>query len=420
MLVRQSLRRSRMGLSTIVAEVMMLLIVIILSAIVFAWVVPTFQANTGQDNSGAAYAEKFSTVWGNFATFAPSIPESVTPSIGPWSPNTQCTGTISSTTSSNIFVPANAVCVIKAPVGNVFVSPGANLTVVSTTINGDLVANYSMSVTLKNSVIVGCSSCSWPPAAGLYNVQLVNIIGSSINTSGNDNVCADGCDMAVYYGGRGNFIMMNTTVDGQVESEVSHIATITGNTVIGRLEVESADFGQITNNRVQVLDLDQNGVLVISGNTITGNDSYFPGPSLLYGFNRWCAAGNNVVSGGSTGICIGNIEIDIINTGSIPVNLISIYMSGIPLSGPMSWKLMSGGTVRTSLPITIPVGQSANVTMQWTPPPTLTTLPWMGVYFIFVSSHNNFVDGYVYFGNGQALTLSNQSRPQNRICPPCY
>src|SRR5438093_13719053 len=77
MIVRGSLTRSRRGFSTIIAEVMMVLIVIIMSAIVFVWVVPTFQSNTGQDNSGAAYAEKFSTLWGNFATLAILIHESL-------------------------------------------------------------------------------------------------------------------------------------------------------------------------------------------------------------------------------------------------------------------------------------------------------------------------------------------------------
>ena len=186
------------------------------------------------------------------------------------------------------------------------------------------------------------------------------------------------------------------------------------------MEIESTDFGQIINNKIGVLDLDQNGVIVISGNTIYGNVPAFPGKGILYGLNRWCAAGNNVVSGSFGGICVGNIEIDVANTGSIPVSLVSAYMSNIPLAGPITWKLLSGGPVHNSLPITIPVGQSANVTMQWTPPNPMTTLPWNGLYFVIVSSHQNFVDGYLYFGHNPALTITSQSRPENRICPPCY
>src|SRR6266487_3918107 len=109
---------------------MMVLIVIMMSAIVFIWVVPTFQSNTGQDNSGAAYAEKFSTIWGNFATFAPSIPETVytctdlsyanIPSgMCPLSnPIVTCNTSITSPTTSNILVPVNGACLITASVGN--------------------------------------------------------------------------------------------------------------------------------------------------------------------------------------------------------------------------------------------------------------------------------------------------------------
>ncbi len=444
--MRPQLLRSRKGLSTIVAEVLMLLIVIILSSMVFIWAVPTFQFNTGQDNSGAAYAEKFSTLWGNFATFAPSTAEAVDKCTGipasglcpPSSPVT-CTGSITVATTSNIIVPVNGVCVITANVGSVFASTGSNLTVVGATINGGLVGNYSASVTLKNVSVSGFTA--------LLNDKADNIIGSSFDTSGNTSWCSDGCDMAIYDGGRGTFSLVNSTINGQIESEVSHQAVVTGNTVTGRLEIESADFGQIMNNKAGMLDLDQNGIVVISGNTIYGNDSYYPGSNvcasgtatavcygcgngyacggvyggLVYG-NRWCAQGNNVVISGSHNdpACIGNLEIDITNTGSTTVNLIAAYMSGIPLAGPVTWKLFSGGASHSSLPITIPVGQSANVTMQWTPPPSSFALPWMDIYFIFVSSHNNFVDGHLYFGYNPALTIPSQSRPENRICPPCY
>ena len=398
----------------------MLLIVIMMSSIVFIWVVPTFQSNTGHDNSNAAYAEKFSTLWGNFATFAPSIPESVTACTGlpasglcpPSSPVT-CNGSISTATSANIVVPVNGVCLITANVGSVLAKMGSNLTVIGATINGGLVGNYSDSVTLKNVSVVGFTA--------LLNDKSDNIVSSSFNTSHTTTWCADGCDMVMYGGGRGTFSLVNSTIFGQVESEVSHQAIVTGNTVYGRLEIESADFGQITSNKAQVLDLDQNGILVISGNTLTGDDQYYAtGTGILYGFNRWCATGNNVVSGSTSGLCIGNIEIDITNTGSIPVNLVAAYMSNVPLAGPISWKLLSGGPVHNALPITIPVGQSANVTMQWNPPANSFVLPWMDIYFVFVSSHSNYVDGHLYFGYNPALTIPSQSRPENRVCPPCY
>ncbi len=392
----------------------MVLIVIILSSIVYIWVVPAFQSAEVNGNNGVAYSEKFSTVWGNFATFAPSIPENVLGADGRFSPDTTCTSTISTATSSNIYVPPNAVCVITKNVGNVYVSPGANLTATGMTITGRLSGDNSASITLRNVHITDWTILS--------NVVKVNISGSSLNTSGDTGNCTDNCDSALYEGGRGTFIFQNNTVSGMVESEVSHQAVVTGNTINGgRLEIESADFGQITNNKVGVLDLDQNGIVVISGNTIYGNDPSYPGDGILFGLNRWCASGNEIVLAGTqTGVCIGNIEIDLTNTGSIPVKLVAAYMSNIPLQGPISWKLLSSGTVHTSLPITIPVGQSANVTMQWTPPVGVGTLPWTDIYFLFVSSHNNFVDGHIYFGYNPALTVTQQSRPENQVCPPCY
>src|SRR6266567_4402602 len=82
------------------------------------------------------------------------------------------------------------VCVITASVHNVFVMTGANLTVVSATINGDLIGNYSRSITLRNANVYG-----W---TGLYNVQATNISGSSLNTSGNLSYSHDGCCSAMY------------------------------------------------------------------------------------------------------------------------------------------------------------------------------------------------------------------------------
>jgi hypothetical protein len=392
-------------MSTILAEVLMVIIVIIMSTMVFIWAVPTFTSNTGQDNAGAGYSEKFNTIKGQFASYVQSIPETLRNTPPPWTPYQTCTASspVVLATTANIFVPSNNVCVITASVGNVFVSSGANLTVIGATVNGGLTANYSSSVILRNTNVVGFT--------GLYNVQVVNISGGSLNTSGNGD--------AMYGGGRGSFTMIGTTVTGQVENEVGHQTTFIGNRISGNLEVESADQGQIINNTVTSLDLDQNGVIVISANNVNGN--------VLYGTNGWCATGNNRISGTISGGCIGNTEVDVMNTGSIPVNLIAIYLSNTPLAGGLSWQLASGhsvkcGTVQslicTQLPIIIPVGEMAQVTMGWTPPKSAFPLPWDYVYFIFVSSHSNFVDGYLYFSIGLGLPM--QSRLENRICPPCY
>jgi len=80
------------------------------------------------------------------------------------------------------------------------------------------------------------------------------------------------------------------------------------NRVSGRLEIESADLGQIINNVVGSLDLDQNGTIVIAGNVVSGTAKYgnewlvwhWKQPDL--GLDDWDL--------------YGNVEVDVANTGS--------------------------------------------------------------------------------------------------------
>src|SRR6266480_3804299 len=403
-----NLRRSRRGVATIIAEVMMVLIVILMSAIVYVWVVPAFTSQASKDNAGAAYAEKFETVRAQFANNAVSSPETVAAcgsqdtSVG-CSPGSYltCNGSITSPHTGNVLVPVNGVCVITSTInGNVYVYSGGNLTVTGGTINGGLEADSASAVTLTNASVSGFT--------GLYNVETVNISGSRFNTSGNLGITTDACCAAMYAGGRGYFSMTNSNVTGQVENEVGHNTIVNNNHITGRLEIESADLGQIINNVVGSLDLDQNGTIVIAGNIVNGT-------------------ANNQISGSTTGTCIGNVEVDVSNTGSIPVKFVAVYMTNIPLAGGLSWQLASGNPTQcgsgqsltcTLLPIVIPVGDMAEITMGWTPPSGAFPLPWNYIYFIFVSSHQNYVDGYLYFQQGLGMPL--QSRLEQRICPPCY
>jgi len=402
-----------MGVSPIIAEVLMVLIVIIMSTMIFFWVIPTFMGAQTTDTSNYAYREHFQTLTGSFATFVQSIPEHVDPSPGPVTPYTTCNGSISSPTASNIFVPVNGVCKITANVGAIYVSSGGNLTVTGATIQS-VYSDYGLTVSLTNVNVVG-----WIYTANVGNVI---IIGSQLNTSGNTQWggCIDLCNSALWDGGRGLFTMINNTVTGQVESEVSHYAIVTGNVISDRLEIESADFGQIQNNQIGgVLDLDQNGVLAISGNTINGN--------ALYGTNGWCGTAYNTIRGSTSGSCQGNVGIDVLNTGAIPVQIQSVYLANTPIAGTLSWSLASGGQVQcgsqlattcTSLPIIIPVGQTARIMVGWTPPAANSyALPWDYIYFTFVSRYQNYVDGYLYFTYG--LGATSVSRLNNRICPPC-
>src|SRR6266567_1950837 len=429
------LGRSRRGVATIIAEVMMVLIVILLSAIVYVWVVPAFTSQASKDNAGAAYSEKFETVRAQFANNAVSSPETVAAcgsqdtSVGcaPSSYLTCYGSSIPSPYTENVLVPVNGVCLITGTVnGNVYVYSGGNLTVTGGTINGGLEVDSALVVTLTNAKVSGFT--------GLYNVQTVNISGSALNTSG-QSICTDACGGALYAGGRGYFSLTNSNVTGQVENEVGHNTIVNNNRISGRLEIESADLGQIINNVVGSLDLDANGTIVIAGNTVTGAAGCpapplgpIPGKSVCYGSNAWCGTGNNQIpSGQIQGNCIGNVEVDVRNTGSTPVNFVAVYMTNIPLAGSPQWQLASGNPTQcgnallatcNQLPIMIPVGDMVEITMGWTAPSGAFPLPWNYIYFIFVSSHQNYVDGYLYFQQGLGMPL--QSRLEQRICPPCY
>src|SRR2546425_2215665 len=423
------LGRSRRGVATIIAEVMMVLIVILLSAIVYVWVVPAFTSQASKDNAGAAYSEKFETVRAQFANNAVSSPETVAAcgsqdmSVG-CAPSSYltCGGSIPSTYTGNVLVPVNGVCLITGTVnGNVYVYSGGNLTVIGGTINGGLEVDSALVVTLTNAHVSGFT--------GLYNVQTVNISGSAFATSGSTGITTDMCCAAMYAGGRGYFSMTNSNVTGQVENEVGHETIFNGNHISSRLEVESADLGQIINNTVGGLDLDWNGTIVVAGNIVTGAGATCPstGKIVCYGTNAWCGIGNNQISGATSGTCVGNVEVDVRNTGSIPVKFLQVYMTNIPLAGNPSWQLASGNPTQcgnallaicNQLPIIIPVGDMAEITMGWTAPSGSFPLPWNYIYFIFVSSHQNYVDGYLYFQKGLGMPL--QSRLEQRICPPCY
>src|SRR5206468_3922537 len=178
------------GVATIIAEVMMVLIVILMSAIVYVWVVPAFTSQASKDNAGAAYAEKFETVRAQFANNAVSSPETVAAcgsqdtSVG-CAPSSYltCGGSITSTYTGNVLVPVNGVCLITGTVnGNVYVYSGGNLTVTGGIINGGLEADSASSVTLTNAKVSGFT--------GLYNVQTVNISGIALNTFG-QSICRD-------------------------------------------------------------------------------------------------------------------------------------------------------------------------------------------------------------------------------------
>ncbi len=385
-------------MATIMAEALMVVIIIVMSTIIFVWVVPVFTGGTIKDNSQSAYLESFKTTQGSFIYSNQLGTEATRTSPGPWPSSVSCPPNITTPVTENVLVPANASCTITAKItGNVFVQHGGTLIVNNTSITGGLVGNYSAFVNLINVNVAGDVS--------FYHIDVVTVTGSTI--TGN-----------FYAGDRGSATMIGTTVSGMAEFEVNTASTIIGNRVGGQLEAEADGTATVTGNTAAGFDDDGNGAAVVSGNTFNGDVSY--------GQDGWCASGNNVVTGSTTGACTGQVTLNIVNTGSIPVTLRSLYIDRQP-STVVSWTLapgsplQCGNTVQTTscpqLPIIIPVGQGAQLTLTWTPPSSGKETIGLDIYLVLVSSHSNYVDAHLYMGAD--LTMTSQSRTLARECPPC-
>ncbi len=399
--MKRSLLRSRKAVAKIVAEVFMVLITILMSMTVFLWVVPVFQTTTGSDNGKAAYLESFSTLSGSFALGTRVQDEVVRTSPSAWTPNAVCNAAnpLNTPHTGNIYVPVGATCSITAQVtGNVFADSGSTLTVTGTTITGTLNGNYSSSISLLSSHV----------NTDMNSYSAVNVLISQSTIGGN-----------LYVGNRAIANMTASTVGGMAEFEVNQVATVVNNNIGGQLETEDVNTAQVTLNHAAGLETDGNGAIAVSGNTFGSN-------GITYGRDSWCAAAGNTASGGTTGTCVGTVRVDVENTGGTTVNLQALYVGRTP-SASVSWVLASGqqemcGSVLQSaactvLPIVIPTGQTAQLTLVWAPANSGFVMTTVDVPVDLVSTHSNFVHGDLYFGIG--LLMPSSSRLLNRVCPPC-
>ncbi len=388
-------------MSKVIAEVFMVLITILLSMTVFIWVVPVFQNTTGADNGKAAYVESFSTLGGSFALGTRVQDEVIRLSPAAWTPNTVCNAAnpVNSPRSGNVYVPVGATCMITAQVtGNVFADSGSTLTVSGTTITGTLNGNYSSYISVLSSHV----------NTDMNSYSSVNVLISQSTIGGN-----------LYVGNRAIANMTASTVGGIAEFEVNQVATVVNNNIGGQLETEDDNTAQVTLNHAAGLETDGNGAIAVSGNTFGGN-------GITFGRDSFCAAAGNTASGGTTGSCIGSVRVDVENTGGTILKLQALYVDQNP-SASVSWVLASGqqeqcGSVLQSiactvLPIVVPIGQTAQVSMVWAPANSGFVMTTVDLAFDLVSMHSNYVHGDLYFGIG--LLMPGTSRLLNRVCPPC-
>ncbi len=327
--------RSRRGVSPIIAELLMLMIVVIMSVIVFAFYSGVFGALL----TGVSLHPENFTVVNAGAPSGVLNASSVQPTGS--NPNsfpgglTNCTGTITGT-SGNLLVPAGASCtIIGATVQSVYVNYGASLTLNGANAQG-IYDNRSASISITNNAKISGN-------IGLYGTQSFSVT-SSQQTSGN--------------------LVMNGVVYASFSS-----ATLGGNlqaTSCGSVQVDSNTInGNVAFSNVQIVRL--------TNNAIHGTLSFTTDPN--------CYMANNTVNGTISGTCTGGSPsggLDILNTGAYTVSFNTLYLDSQPWSG-ISWQLASGSTEQcgtstipvgpcTVFPIVVPPNTMVHLSFSWVNP----------------------------------------------------
>lgn len=330
--------RSRRGVSPILAELFMVIIVLILSTIVFVFYSGVFSAllvgvslhaedftivSAGAPASGFVNASAVKPTPGGNPHFGTNYPT--------------CTGTINGGTAGNLYVPPGASCTINsATVQSVYVNYGASLT-----INGGqlqaLNDNYSASLIITNNALL-------QGGMSLYGTQYFSMTNSHAASGA---VTMDGVVYATY---SNNILGATFTVknSGSVQMD--------SNTMSGAVTISNDQVVRLTNN------------------TINGTLSFIPAlPD--------CYMANNTVSGTISGTCSGGAPsggLDVMNTSPYPISFKSLYLDTQPWNG-ISWQLASGTTEQcgsatipvgpcTLFPIVIPAKTLVHLSFSWVNP----------------------------------------------------
>ena len=343
-------RKSKRGIDTILAELLMVTIVVVMAAIVFLFYSGVFGALLG---TVRLHPENFQIV----ASGAPSSGFNVsavhpTPGGPPHfsTSGTSCTGTITPV-NVNYYVPPGASCTIN---GGTFQSININYGASLTLNGGNLQAvndNYSASITITNNAHVA-------GGMSLYGTQSFSMTGSN---------AASGA----------------VTMDGVV------YATYSSNNLGATMTVKNSGSVQFDSNMMSGATTFTNDQIVrFTNNTVNG--------TLFFTSDPNCYQANNTVSGANNlGACTGGAPsggLDIVNTGSYTVSFGTVYLDTQPWNG-VSWQLAIGATEQcggtvipvgpcTQMPIVIPPNTMVHVTFSWvnpTPNSVVNILMWTTV-----------------------------------------
>lgn len=303
---------SRRGISTIVASLLMVVIVIIMSVTVFVYSTGLLGSLLISDDE-SPFGEDFRIMFASYQFRQVSRTLGPGPSLGSY--NYNCTSSINSPFNGNVLVPSGATCTITANInGNVGVAQGATLILQGASIAGNLIADRAYKISLESTTVTVTGNVE------LYGVETVIITGST------------------------------TDVPGNLIVRGSKTVTISSNLIRGNVELVGNDS------------------VVLTSNTIQGN--------LLFDQNLLCAGMNNVVAGNTTGECPDKIFIHLRNTGSKQVKIKYIYVDSQPWAGVSwklvsgapancAGQIVSGYC--NSLPMVIPKGEMSEVLIAWAP-----------------------------------------------------
>jgi hypothetical protein len=346
---RRRLRRflkSKGGIDTIIAELLMVVIVVIMSVITFAFYQGVFGALLG---ATSLHPENFEIVAAGSPSSGGFNVSAVHPTPGSRSLNTggtTCTGTITPV-NVNYYVPPGASCTIN---GGTFQS-----------IN----VNYGASLTINGG-----------------NLQAINDnYSASINVINNAHVAGG---MNLY--GTGSFSMTNSNAaSGAVVMDGVLYATYSNNILGATTNVKNSGSVQYDSNTMSGTVVYTNDQVVrFTNNTVNGTLTFSADPN--------CYQANNTVSGTITGICAGGAPsggLDIMNTGSSAISFNTLYLDSQPWNG-ISWQLETGTTEQcgnnaipigpcTVWPIVVPSNTMVHITFSWvnpTPTSPVTILMW--------------------------------------------
>jgi hypothetical protein len=329
-------------MNTIIAEVMMVLIVIIMSAIVFVYgsgLIGSLLGNT------RLHPENFNLV----AAGAPSSGGFNTSAVQP-TPGGPPHFSTSGTTCTGTITPVNV---------NYYVPPGASCTINGGTFQS-INVNYGASLTLNGG-----------------NLQAVNDNNSASITIINNAHVAGG--MSLY--GTQSFSMTNSNAaSGAVTMDGVLYATYSSNILGATMTVKNSGSVQFDSNTMSgAATFTNDQVVRFTNNTVNG--------TLFFTSDPNCYQANNTVSGANNlSACTGGTTsggLDILNTGAYTVSFSTLYLNSQPWSG-VSWQLATGSTEQcgnavipvgpcTLFPVVIPPNAMVHLSFSWVnPTPTST------------------------------------------------